>query len=133
MKLDRVVQELTRGAEDTNTSLQVVKQQKDGVVEYTVYAPYLNCPYLRLTKRLWSFIRARWVLHSDERVKVKLSFSPGTIYSICEHGTQHATRVFRATLKVETSDESALQELSIFEKNIRGYYYACGDLSHKFF
>ncbi len=131
MKLDSIIRELTRGAEDTNTSLNVVKQRKDNVVEYTIYAPYLNCPYIRLIRRLWSFVRARWVLRSDERVKVKLSFSPETIYSTCEHGTQHATKVFRATLKIETSDANAIQELLKFEDGIRGYYYACHDWSPK--
>jgi len=132
MELDSVVRRLTRGAEDTNTSLQVVKHQvKDGVVQYTIYAPYLNCPYLRLPKRLWSFLKARWVLRSDQRVKVQLSFSPETIFSTCEHGTEHTTRVFRATLKVETSDGIATQELLKFEDGIRYYYYACSDRSPK--
>lgn len=128
-KLDSVMSQLTRGAEDTNTSLNVVKQRKNNAVEYTVYAPYLNYSYIRLPRCLWSFVRARWLLRSDERLQVQLSLLPGTIYSTCEHGTQHTTRVFRATLKVETSDESAIKELLKFEEGIRYYYYACHDRS----
>ena len=129
MKLGSVVSELTRGAEDTNTSLNVIKKRRDNVVEYTIYAPYLNCSRIRLARRLWSFVRARWTLRSDKRVQVKLSLSPDTIHSTCEHGTEHTTRVFRATLKVTTSDANAIQELLKFEEGIRGYYYACHDWS----
>lgn len=128
-KLDDVMGQLTRGAEDTNTSLNVVKQRKNNAVEYTVYAPYLNYSYIRLPRCLWSFVRARWLLRSDERVLVKLSLSPGTMDSTCEYGTRHTIRVFRATLKVATSDASAIQELLKFEEGIRYYYYACHDRS----
>lgn len=130
-KLDSVMGQLTCGAEDTNTSLNVVKRSNGNVVEYTVYAPYLNCPYIRLPRRLWSFVRARWLLRSHERVRVKLSLSPGIMDSTCEYGTRHTTRVFRATLRVTTHDANAIQELLKFEESIRYYYYACQDWSTK--
>ena len=126
-----VLRKLTNNAQDTNTSLQVQKEYVDNVAKYTIYASYLNCPYLRLGLRLCSFLRAWQLLRSDKRVTVNIHFSPGTIYHTCEYGTAHTTRTFRATLKVRTSDAEVIQQLLQFEEGIRYYYYSCCDRTPK--
>ena len=126
-----VLRKLTNHAQDVNTSLQVQKKCVENVTEYTIYAPYLNCPYLRLGLRLWSFLRAWQLLRSDKRVTVNIHFSPGTIYHTCEYGTAHTTRTFRATLKVRTSDAEVIQQLLQFEEGIRYSYYSCCDRTPK--
>ena len=129
--LANVLGTLTARAEDVSTSLYVIKRRFDGKVEYAVYAPYFNCVRPRLVSRFWAFVKARHVLRNDERIQVNFEFSRETIRTACEHGAEHRTRVLRAKLKLETSDEAAIRELLQFEEKIRPYYYACWDLTPK--
>lgn len=130
--LNQTLTELTRKAGSVRGAIKVWKgTSQTGNTQYRIISTYARCSRIEWWIKKFAFWIATKELKRDWRIEVKTTFTCDTYYTDCDYGKRHQSKVFDATLSIETHDLTALSELEDFEKAIRNYYYACSEVKHE--